>query len=197
MTDAPGKAFEHGSSRELAWQDYVRRCAEGDGGALASLYDETGPLVYSVARNIVLNAEDAEEITLDVYSYVWRSAGAFDAHRGTVSTWLVMLARSRSLDKLRARKDPKINLQVNTTADLLPEQAPSVGGLAAGEQRVLIQRALHQLAPEQRKLIELAFFSGLSHQELSSQLNMPLGTVKTRIRLGICRLRDLIGGVGA
>jgi len=178
------------ATREEQWRGYLRDAAAGNTRALASLYDETCSLVYGIALRILRNEADAEEITSDVYSQVWRNASSFDGTRGSVNAWLTMLARSRSIDRLRsrarARKEETLDLAVNVPcAGETPERASWLG-----QQRSIVRRALETLSPEQREAIELAYFSGLTQTELAERLQQPLGTIKTRIRLGMIKLRE-------
>ena len=177
--------------RESAWKEYVGRAAAGDQSGLAALYDESNSLVYSVALRMLGHREDAEEVTLDVYTQVWRTAANYDPSRGTVAAWLVTQARSRAIDRMRARggrmerEQPMVkffDLEVDAPS---PEQESE-----AGQRRRRLLAALATLAPEQREVIQLAFFSDLTHGELASQLGQPLGTVKSRIRLGMIKLRE-------
>lgn len=183
---------------EVFLNECVTRTAAGEQTALAALYDETNHLVYGLALRILGDTADAEEVTLEVYTQVWKSAKHFDPRRGNAAAWLVMLTRSRAIDHLRSnasrkeREEPLdwiFDLPASTEC---PEQAS-----ALGEQRRWVRAALEQLSPEQREAIELAFFSGLTHQELAARLDQPLGTVKTRIRLGMMKLRELLGAPGA
>jgi RNA polymerase sigma-70 factor (ECF subfamily) len=179
--------------RDGAWTQYIERAASGDEEALAGLYDESGGLVYSTALRILGNEADAEEVTLEVYSQVWRCAPDFDRNRGAAGAWLAMLARSRAIDRLRsgaARRAKEREMPESrdfSDPGILPDEAG-----AASEQRRMIQAALGALSPEQREIVELAYFSGLSHSELAARLGQPLGTVKTRIRLAMMRLRKLL-----
>jgi len=179
--------------RESVWSDLLLRSAAGDQQSFASLYDETSSLVYSLAMRMLSNVEDAEEVTLDVYNQAWRIAKTFDPSRGTVTAWLMTMARTRALDKLRARSSRQKNI------DPMPEHydAPSAGDSpedqsATAEQRRIVLAALNQLPAEQRRALELAYFQGMSHAELAEALGEPLGTVKTRIRLGMIKLRELL-----
>lgn len=180
--------------REAFWRQCLERAAAGDEQAFAGFYDESSGLVYSVALRILGNAADAEEVTLEVYTHVWRSAGDFDAARGSVRAWLAMLARSRAIDRLRSgatrrtfeRELPEAVAIVDP--GILPDEAG-----AANQRRRFIQAALETLSAEQRQAIELAYFSDLSHSELAAKLGQPLGTVKTRIRLAMMKLRELLG----
>jgi RNA polymerase sigma-70 factor, ECF subfamily len=189
MGSRPGLAPR--ATRESAWKEYVGRAAGDDQSGLADLYDESSSLVYSVALRMLGHREDAEEVTLDVYTQVWRTAASYDSSRGTVAAWLVTQARSRAIDRMRARggrmerERPIVNfvdLEVDAPS---PEQES-----AAGQRRRRVLMALATLSPEQREAIQLAFFSDLTHGELAARLGQPLGTVKSRIRLGMIKLRE-------
>ena len=178
------------ATREEQWRGYVAAAAGGDSRALASLYDETSSLVYGIALRVLRNEADAEEVTSDVYSQVWRNASTFDGSRGSVNAWLTMLARSRSIDRLRSRARARREETLDTIANVpaggeTPETASWLG-----QQRSRVREALKSLSPEQREAIELAYFSGLTQSELAERLQQPLGTVKTRIRLGMIKLRE-------
>jgi len=185
------------SAREAAWHSYVRRCAEGDQSALGTLYDESSQHIYGVALSVLRDTADAEEVTLDVYSQVWRSAAVYSSQRGSVVAWLLTLARSRAIDRLRSRatrqkREEPIDEspQGFHTTDSSPEQSAS-----ATQTRQRIQQALDRLPPDQREAVELAYFSGMSHSELAGHLSQPLGTVKTRIRMGMMKLREELQGL--
>ncbi len=176
--------------------DLVGQIALGRHSALGSMYDETSPLVFGLAVRMLGDRADAEEITADVYSQVWRTAATFDSTRGSVTTWLVMLTRSRAIDRLRTRTERwKREQAIDDQAEAAdPGPAPDEASVQS-EQRRMVQAALAELVPEQRRLIELAFFSGLSHSELAERTGLPLGTVKTRIRLGMLKLRERLGAL--
>ncbi len=168
----------------------------GDQQALAQLYDETNRLVYSLVYRILGESGAAEEVTLDVYMQVWRQAGRYDAQRGTLLTWLITIARSRAIDYLRATRQ---HSQQTDQLELVVVQPPVTTKEADVEKSVLlterghiVRRALMTLPPEQREVIELSYFLGLSHSEIALRLNQPLGTVKTRVRLGLMKLRELL-----
>ena len=172
-------------SRTLDLAGLIQRIARGEQDALAKVYDETSSLVYSLALRILRSPLDAEEVVTDVFSQVWRTAAAFDARRGNVTTWLVTIARSRALDRLRSR-----NIR-SQREEPLTQDVPGVV-TCHFEAKHLVRRALQQLSPDQRVIIEMAFFSGMSHSELAESLALPLGTVKTRMRLGMMRLRGIL-----
>ncbi len=163
----------------------LARIANGDQEAVAVLYDLTSSTVNALAMRILRNPEDAEEIVLEVYTKVWRIADRFDPARGSPLAWLIAMARSAALDRLRSRgrtATETLNERPNLPA------ASSTEGLWRSE-RIALQRAIAGIPAEQRQALELAFFEGLTHQELAEQLSLPLGTVKTRIRLGLARVR--------
>lgn len=176
---------------ETQWGELIPRIAQGDEASLAALYDATHKIIYGVALRVLGNTEDAEEVTLDVYNQVWRSARSFQSGRGTVMAWLLTLARTRALDKLRARASRQRNVEPLGAQKEAPAGAASPEEQSASsQQRAIVLAALGRLPDEQRQALELAYFQGLSHAELAERLGEPLGTVKTRIRLGMMKLRD-------
>lgn len=183
-----------GNNKEVAWVALLAQTAVGDDHAFGRFYDETSTMVYSLAVRILENEQDAEEVTLDVFNQVWKIAKSYRTDRGSVTAWLMTLARSRSLDKLRSRRTR--NQHTEPIPELFdpPADAASPEQHALGsEQRSLILQALRNLPPEQRILLDLAYFRGLSHAEMAAAVGEPLGTVKTRIRLGMKKLRELLG----
>jgi RNA polymerase sigma-70 factor (ECF subfamily) len=189
----PSSAFV---SSAAADRDLVARAAGGDDGAIAQLYDRYGTVLYAVAYRVVGQRADAEEIVLDAFAQAWRDAVRFEAERGSVAAWLTMIARSRALDLVRART--RRDRMTATAAAGDPDRAPAMGAWREDPGRVMDQRerqqrvaaALETLSAPQRQAIELAFFEGLSHSEIAVRLGEPLGTVKTRVRLGMQKLRD-------
>jgi RNA polymerase sigma-70 factor, ECF subfamily len=179
------------SENEPKWQAWVARVAAGDERALSSLYDDTSRIVYGLALRILREPSTAEDISLDVYLQIWRAAGTYDPQRGTVLAWLVTLVRSRAIDHLRTRKARRAEMEENIDdvvglRDSRP--SPEMASVEAMRSRA-IREAMADLAPEQREAIELAYYSGLSHTEIAARKDLPLGTVKTRIRLGMLSLR--------
>jgi RNA polymerase sigma-70 factor (ECF subfamily) len=180
--------------RDRTWHEFLARVAQGDRDAFAALYDSTSALVYSLVIRIVGNRADAEEVTLDVYLQVWRDARRFDSVRGGVRSWLAMLARSRALDRRRSQASQQSRV-TETVEEERASEAPTPEALSAlSQHRRAVAEAMSALPKEQREVINLAYFDGLSQTEMAEQLGLPLGTVKTRVRLGMMRLRDLIGG---
>jgi len=185
----PGRA----ALREVAWGDYVRRCASRDESALAALYDESSQLAYSIALRILQDEEDASEVVLDVYKQVWEGATRFDEQRGSAAAWIVILARSRAMDRRRFRTArSRTAVQMEDLPEVISTQAsPETLAIHRQSSRA-IRLALASLPSEQREALELAFFAGLSHSEIADRLREPLGTVKTRIRLAVGRLREML-----
>ena len=177
------------SVHEQEWGLLIAQTAQGDQAALATLYDRSSPHVYKILDN----CEAAEEVTLDVYTQVWRQAYTYDETRGSPGGWLMTLARTRAIDRYRAgaaergRTESLDAVEFFVSDGDTPEQ-----DLAGGEQRRYVQQALALLTAEQREAIGLAYFYGLSQSEISDKLNVPLGTVKTRMRLGMIKLRDAL-----
>ncbi|KGF73133.1 RNA polymerase [Neosynechococcus sphagnicola sy1] len=168
----------------------LARIAQHDQTALSELYDRYARVLYAVSFKILGSAEEAEEVVLDVWTQVWRTAGRYDAQRGQVDSWLFLLTRSRALDRLRKLQRSARSLVASQTATQL--QSPPLDPVEVAwilERRASVQSALTQLPAEQRQVIELAYYQGLTHAEIATQTGTSLGTVKTRIRLGLSKLR--------
>lgn len=177
-------------AREAALADLMARAAEGDQGALAALYDETSALVYGLALRILRDQQAAEDVTIDVYLQVSRQVSRYNATRGTPSAWLLTLTRSRAIDRLRQEAHRRAREAPLEATHMPSRTAGPEECTATTELRCLVQHALARLTPEQRQVIDLAYYAGLSHTEIAAQLDQPLGTVKTRIRTGLMRLRE-------
>lgn len=162
--------------------------------ALSALYDRYGRLVYTVAFHIVGDTETAEEITQDVFVRVWEGAHAYRAEVAKVSSWMISITRYRAIDELRRRKVRVEKHQVDWLDDTafngLPVQDGPEGDVDSALQRTQVRQAIASLPPEQRQLLGLAFFKGLSHSQIAQAVGEPLGTVKSRIRLAMQKMRD-------
>jgi RNA polymerase sigma-70 factor (ECF subfamily) len=182
----------HGT-RDDEWVVLIRRAAEGDQGAVAALYDATASQVFGLVLRIVGDRATAEEVMLDVYTQAWRQAGTYDPARGTPLGWLLTIARTRAIDRLRSSRradearEPLEAAERRPSGAANPEEATVIS-----ERRRIVRTALETLGPEQREVIELAFFSGLSHTEIAARTGLPLGTVKTRARLGMAKLSEML-----
>ena len=169
--------------------------ASGDPSALAALYDRFGAAVYSLACRIVGNPSDAEDVTQEVFAQAWRQAKQYDPARATPAGWLLMMARSRALDRLRARSGalraatvPVDDLDGFAAVDQDDAEAQAI----AAERAARVRAAVADLPQEQRTALELAFYRGLTHPEIASMLSAPLGTVKTRVRSALMTLRTAL-----
>jgi RNA polymerase sigma factor (sigma-70 family) len=186
-----GIAGEARAGAPVVWAELVRRVALGDSSALAALIDETKPAVFGSALRLLGLRADAEEVTLDVYSYVWRVARNYEPARGGVLQWLMCMARSRAMDFLRSRARRQrsyeaLCFECGSAFDL-------EGRLANSEAETRVHRAIQALPAEQRHAIEMAYFNGYSMTEIATRLKLPLGTVKSRVRYALIRLRRLLG----
>jgi RNA polymerase sigma-70 factor (ECF subfamily) len=180
---------------EKDWVALVQSIAARDQLALHSLYEQTHRIVFTLIVRITNDRETAEELTLDVFHDVWRRAPTYDPAGGPVVGWILNQARSRAIDRLRFehRKKRSVNYEddpLTTPAANDPQQAYHLE-----EQSRLLRNALEVLTPEERRVIETAFFSELTYLEVAERLNQPLGTVKTRIRSGLGKLRQALAGI--
>lgn len=179
---------------ECEWVELVRAIAAGDQAALHALYDRSHRLVFTLAVRVTGSPETAEEVTLDVFHDVWRRAWNYDPVNGTVVGWIMNQARSRSIDRLRfeqrkKRGDPEAHAEMQ--AALADAQSPDPRELVELLQRgSALRTALGGLTHDERQAIEAAYFCGLTHAEAAARLNEPLGTIKTRIRSGLQKLRE-------
>lgn len=160
----------------------VCRLQSGDPDALAQLYDSYAGVVSALAHRILRDSAEVEEVVQEVFLQAWRQAARFDPHRGSLPAWLVTMARSRALDRVRRRAVRK------ETSD----EAPPAWSAPAPEGPLAVRAALTTLNADQRRALELAFYDGLTHVEIARRLGEPLGTVKTRIRTAMLRLRDAL-----
>lgn len=170
----------------------LRRIASGDGDALTELFDRHSPVVLGLLVRIVGGRAEAEEVLQEVFLQAWMQADRYDEERATPRGWLLMLARSRALDRLRRRETQR--RREDEAAGGAGDAVVPMGTarLEAAERRSRIGAALGILSPEQRNCIELAFFEGLTHTQIAERLQAPLGTVKSRILLGMNKLRQAL-----
>ena len=181
------------SERDQDLVSLVERVAAGDQAALATLYDATNRFIYSLILRVLGDMGTAEEVLIDVYTQLWRQAASYDANRGAPLAWMATIARSRAIDRLRSGwQDQHRKESLDVLGDAPANTANPEESAAASERQRLVREALNLLTPEQRRVIELAYYSGLSHSEIAEKLNQPLGTVKTRTRLGMMKLREAL-----
>jgi RNA polymerase sigma-70 factor (ECF subfamily) len=172
----------------------LRLIVSGDQGAAAGLYDRHSRALYSLILRILGDEGEAEDVLQEVFVQAFRQAGRYDAARGAVAAWLLMMARSRAIDRLRTRRTRVEGRtgEVQVLDDLPDAQPDAASVMLDEEQTRLVREALGELPLLQRVAIELAYYEGLSHTEIAARLEQPLGTVKTRIRLGLLKLRDVL-----
>ena len=175
---------------QIADDDLLQAIARGDESALAALYDRYRIILFSLILRILHDRHEAEDVLQEAFLQVWRRANDFDSSRGRAFTWLVTIARSRALDRLRT---------ISSRSRIIDEREP--GGEEAidaaqqavrSEQGELVREALKELPEEQRRTLLLAYFEGLTQAEIAARLGHPLGTVKTRMRSGLIKLRELL-----
>ena len=176
----------------------MSQIAQSQSAALSELYDRYGRMVFSLAFRITGSSETAEEVTQDVFVQVWRFAGHYDPRQGKLTTWLSSVTRNRAIDFLRQQNVRPEGHAASLDDDLFSfnETAGETAVEPSVELRLQqqqVRQALEQLPEEQRQALALAYFMGLTQQEIAARLNQPLGTVKTRIRLGMIKLKDLLG----
>ncbi len=172
------------SSMNVAARDLVRRLAAQDQSALVEFYDRFAPLVNALALRILRDSSDAEDVVQEVFLQAWRQADRFDPSRGSPEAWLCTIARTRSIDRLRRRAARR---------EEPAETAPPTTGAPHNEEALAVRKAIAQLSDDQRRALELAYYEGLTQTEIATRLGEPLGTIKTRIRTAMIRLREALG----
>ena len=171
----------------------IRRMAQGDESALGALYDRWSDGVHALVVRIVRDEAEAEEVVEAVFWQGWQQAGRYTGDRGTPGAWLLAIARSRALDRLRTIRRRRDDVAAD---DSVFANEPAIGDplsdLSTNERAGRVVAALDSLPPEQRTVLELAYFEGLSQTEIADRLSQPLGTIKTRARLALRKLRDTL-----
>ena len=178
----------------------MRNVANGDASSLEALYDRYVRQCFGLALRLLNNHQLAEEVVQEVFTKLWSRPDSYSAHKGKFISWLLSLVHHRCIDELRRRSNNEARLEDPVTGSLLdteldPAPDPS-DQVALREEQVAVREALGQLAPNQREVLLLAYFGGLSQSQIASRLKQPLGTVKTRVRMGLQKLRTLLEAHG-
>jgi RNA polymerase sigma-70 factor (ECF subfamily) len=169
------------------------RVASGDKAAFTELYDATAPRIYGLVKRLLVDPAQAEEVTQEIYLEIWQSATRYKPERGSAMSWMLTMAHRRAVDRIRASqasrdRDSRIGIR-----DYDREYDQVAEHVEITMEGARVKRALQGLTELQRHAVELAYYGGLSHSEIAAQLHVPVGTVKTRIRDGMIRLRDALG----
>jgi RNA polymerase sigma-70 factor, ECF subfamily len=172
--------------------EWLAAMTQGNQEAMSAFYDHFAPLVFTLVMRIVRSRSDAEEVCEDVFCEIWQRAAAYNADRGLVSSWVLTLARSRAIDRLRRlRRANFVPMDDNAVALTVSDINATLSNNELEEQHS-VRNALSQISAEQRQALELAYFDGLSHSEIAIRLSRPLGTIKSHIRSGLIQMRELL-----
>ncbi|MBI3649857.1 MAG: sigma-70 family RNA polymerase sigma factor [Acidobacteria bacterium] len=171
------------------------KVAEGDQSAFTTLYEATSKAVFGLVLRILNDRATAEEVLLDVFTQAWRQAGNYDRGRGTPIAWLMTIARSRAIDRLRSGKHDQQKDTLEHAGELTAQTPSPEDHTVIAERQKMVRQAIESLSPEQKEVIELAYYSGLSHTEIATKLGHPLGTVKTRTRLAMIKMREMLSPI--
>lgn len=174
--------------------ELLRRAGRGDQSAFAELYDALSPLVYGVVLKVVRDPSQAEEVTQEVFVELWRLAARFDGTKGSAKTWAATLAHRRAIDRVRSEQASRVRQDRDANQTIRNERDVVASEVESSFDQVRVRRALLQLSELQREAVELAYFGGHTYREVAVLLNVAEGTVKSRIRDGMIRLRDELGG---
>jgi len=173
--------------------ELIRQLARGDRAAFGRFYDHYATLVFTFALRMLRDRAAAEDLLQEVFLQIWREASNYNSERGSPEAWIITMTRSRGIDRLRSIRRRDRSFVPMESRSGKTYDAPVESGAVASEARVTVNSALARLPESQRKVIELAYFDGLSQTEIAEHINEPLGTVKTRIRTALQRLRELVG----
>ncbi len=187
-----GCVDEETDKGRLDLETCITRVAAGDEVAFAAMYDQLAPTVFGVARRVLRDPSQAEEVTQEVFTEIWRLATRFDAGRGSVRSWAVTIAHRRSVDRVRSEQAHRDRQNRDAAVDFAADPTPEDTAVDS-EDRERARAAMADLSDAQREALELAFYDGLTHVQIADHLGIALGTVKTRIRDGLIRLRAAMG----
>lgn len=192
---AVGRILTQNNTRD---RELMRRIASKDPEALGLLYDHYNKLLFGLLRSILKKTEEAEDILQEVFTSIWEKAHQFDTERGTPYTWIVSLTRNKGIDRLRSKvykEQKKQDAVIDDDESFFPlfsEENNPLENTILSDRAKRVYAALEKLSEKQRTVIQVAYFDGLSQSEISEEMNIPLGTVKTRMRDGMIKLRELL-----
>lgn len=173
----------------------MKRVGRRDEKAFETLYDLYSKLIYSSILSVVKKQDEAEDILQEIFLQIWEKASTFESTKGNVYAWIITLARNRTIDRIRSKDFRKQRQEVHDIeidTMLNPTEQNPLDSLVAGERAEIVKSALQQIPSEQREVIQIAYYGGNSQSEIASKLNLPLGTVKTRMRQGMKKLQTLL-----
>lgn len=186
--DEPGETETSVTADEL-----LAQVASGDQAAFGAFYDQLAPRVFGLVRRLLVDHAQAEEVTQEVFLEAWQSAGRFDPNKGRASTWMLTMAHRRAIDRIRSAQAARNRDIVVGIRDLGPEFDQVAEQVEVRVEHERVEQAMRQLSDAQRQALSLAYDGGLTHSEIAENLGIPIGTVKTRLRDGMMRLRDELG----
>jgi RNA polymerase sigma-70 factor (ECF subfamily) len=177
--------------------ELLRQIAAGNRASFAEFYDRHSTLMFSVACKILNDTSEAEDVLQEAFMHIWEKASKFDSKLGKASSWAAILVRNKAIDRIRAsQRRTRLAEEAGAEQAAVPNAAETANETVYGHEKAnLIQSAIVDLPVEQRQAIQLAYFSGLTQDEISKKLNQPLGTIKARIRRGLIKLRDQLEGL--
>ncbi len=183
------------ADRALADSDLFQRTASGDHDCLAELHRRYSGVLHATAFRVLNNVRDAEEVVQEAFVQIWEKAAIYDVRRGKPLTWAMTLTRNKAIDRLRRlNRRSRLQQELERESEIMNRmvEADSFDAAVSHEAQAIVRSAVIQLSEDQRRAIELAFFSGLTQKEIAQQLHQPLGTVKARIRRGMMKLRQIL-----
>lgn len=177
----------------VSQHDLLERIAQGDQRAFSELYDQIAPRVFGLVRRVLKDQAQSEEVTQEVFLEIWQSATRFDPNKGGASTWILTMAHRRAVDRVRASqasRDRDVRIGIR---DYNPDYDTVAETIEVRIEHERVEKAMSRLTELQRQAVSLAYYGGYSHSEVATMLSVPIGTVKTRLRDGMIRLRDELG----
>lgn len=184
---------ENGQAAPVSQNDLLGRVAEGDQQAFSELYDQIAPRVLGLVRRLLKDHAQSEEVTQEVFLEIWQTAKRYDSNKGGAATWILTMAHRRAVDRVRSSQSTRVRDTKIGIRDLQHEYDSVSESVEIKVEHERVEKALLRLTELQRQAVTLAYYGGYSHSEVAEMLSVPIGTVKTRLRDGMIRLRDELG----